>query len=382
MVAKIDFFRVGDGDMTLVRFETGKTLLIDCNIRMAADDLNDSTADVAKQLKDILGRDSEGRPFVDAMLLSHPDEDHCRGLTRHFHLGKPADYVKGSGKIIIREMWSSPVVFRRASKNHTLCDDASAWCTEARRRVNLFRTIGYGPENEKILILGEDINGKTDDLSSILVKIGETWNRINGIIDSSFSALLIAPLKAKDDEEEELLSKNDSSTIARFKIAAGGISDACRFLTGGDAGVAVWERVWDRNKGSAEESLGYDLLQAPHHCSWRSLSWDSWSEKGEDAKVSQNARDALGQARSGATIVASSKTITDDDADPPCIRAKREYQDILKGVNGTFTCVGDGGPDPLAYDIEPGGVKKRPAKAIAAAGLAPALLGAKPVSHG
>jgi len=382
MVAKIDFFRVGDGDMALVRFETGRTLLIDCNIRKAADDPNDDTPDAAKQLKDLLGRDSDGRPFVDAMLLSHPDEDHCRGLKRHFHMGPPSDYVKGSGKIIVREMWSSPIVFRRASKDHTLCEDAAAWCAEARRRVKRFRDQGYGPENEKILILGEDIDGKTDDLGSILVKIDETWSRINGNTDSSFSALLIAPLKAKDDEEEELLSKNDSSTIARFKIAAGGVSDACRFLTGGDAGVAVWERVWDRNKGSAAEKLGYDLLLAPHHCSWRSLSWDSWSEKGKNAKVSQAARDALGQARSGATIVASSKTITDDDADPPCIRAKREYQDILKGVTGTFTCAGDGGPDPLAYDIEPGGAKKRPPKAIAVAGLSPSLVGAKPVPHG
>lgn len=382
MVAKIDFFRVGDGDMTLIRLESGRTVLIDCNIRKAADDENDDTPNVAKQLKDLLGRDSDGRPFVDAMLLSHPDEDHCRGLERHFHLGSPTNYAKGSGKIIIREMWSSPIVFRRASKDHTLCSDAEAWCKEARRRVQRFRALNYGPEDERVLILGEDIDGKTDDLGAILVKIDETWSRINGNSDSTFSALLIAPLKAKDEEEEDLLSKNDSSTIARFKISSGGVPDACRFLTGGDAGVAVWERVWDRNKSSAAEKLGYDMLLAPHHCSWRSLSWDSWSEKGETAKVSQAARDALGQARSGATIVASSKTITDDDADPPCIRAEREYKAILKGVSGTFVCVGDGGPDPLAYDIEPGGAKKRPLKAVAAAVLSPALVGAKPVPHG
>lgn len=382
MTAKIDFFRVGDGDMTLVRLESGRTLLIDCNIRTAADDSNDDTPDVAKQLKDLLGRDTDGRPFVDAMLLSHPDEDHCRGLERHFHLGGPSSYVKGSGKIIIREMWSSPIVFRRASTAHTLCADANAWCAEARRRVKRFRDTGYGSENERILIMGEDIDGKTDDLGAILIKIDDTWNRVNGTSDSSFSARLIAPLNAKDSEEEALLSKNDSSTIARFKLAAGGVADACRFLTGGDAGVAVWERVWDRNKGSAAEILGYDLLLSPHHCSWRSLSWDSWSERGETAKVSQAAHDALGQARPGATIVASSKTITDDDADPPCIRAEREYKDILKGVSGTFTCVGDGGPDPLAYDIEPGGVKKRAPKAVAAAVLSPSTVGVKPVPHG
>lgn len=382
MVAKVDFFRVGDGDMTLIRLESGRTILIDCNIRNAADDENEDAADVAKQLKDLLGRDSDDRPFVDAMLLSHPDQDHCRGLERHFHLGLLADYAKGSEKIVIREMWSSPIVFRRASKDHTLCSDADAWCKEARRRIRTFRSQNFFPESERVLILGEDIGGKTENLGTILVKIDETWDHINGSTDSTFSALLIAPLNAKDDEEEDLLSKNDSSTIARFQISADGVADACRFLTGGDAGVAVWERVWDRNKGSAAEKLGYDMLLAPHHCSWRSLSWDSWSENGERAQVSQAARDALGQARSGATIVASSKTITDDDADPPCIRAEREYKDLLRGVRGTFVCVGDGGPDPLAYDIEPGGARKRPLKAIAAAILSPAVVGSKPVPHG
>jgi hypothetical protein len=43
-------------------------------------------------------------------------------------------------------------------------------------------------------------------------------------------------------------------------------------------------------------ALAYDVLLAPHHCSWHSLSWDSWSDYGEDAEVSSDARNALGQA--------------------------------------------------------------------------------------
>ena len=40
----------------------------------------------------------------------------------------------------------------------------------------------------------------------------------------------------------------------------------------------------------------------------------------EQAEVSEKARNALSQARDGATIVASSNPIKDDDNDPPCIR--------------------------------------------------------------
>lgn len=382
MTAKIDFFRVANGDMTLIRFDSGRSLLIDCNIRKAADDPEDDTPDVATQLKDFLKRDAAGRPYVDAMLLSHPDADHCTGLATHFHLGKLADYPKDSGKIIIKEMWSSPIVFRRGlKKSHGLCADAEVWNAEARRRVRQFETLGFCPVDERILILGEDVDGKTDNLAAILVRVDAQWNLINGEYDSSFEALLLAPKHADDDEEEDTLTKNDSSTIIRFKLASGPAKDACRFLTGGDAEVAIWERLWDRHRNNAEWALAYDLLLSPHHCSWHSLSWDSWSQLGEDAEVSADARAALGQARAGATIVASSKQIVDDDSDPPCVRAEREYRSILKPRGGTFVCVGDGGPKPLGYDVEAGGLKVRAAK-VAATVAAPYVVGRTPLDHG
>ena len=138
MSATIEFFPVDNGDMTLIRFESGRMLLIDCNIRGAADDPDDDTPDVATYLRDRLDRDGEDRPFVDAFLLSHPDEDHCRGLKKHFHLGSPDEWVEKDQRIIIREMWSSPIVFRRKNKiDGALCTDAEAWREEARRRVRL-----------------------------------------------------------------------------------------------------------------------------------------------------------------------------------------------------------------------------------------------------
>ena len=380
MAAKIEFFRVGNGDMTLVTFESGRTLLIDCHIRKKADDPDDDTPDVAGQLKDRLKTDSEGRPYVDAMLNSHPDKDHICGFKAHFHTGPLADYSKSAGKIVVREMWSSPLVFRRACKSHVLGDDAKAWSAEARRRVKKFRDNGWLGDGDRILLLGEDIDGKTDDLGAILVKTDATWTQINGAYDSGFEGLLIAPLKASDGDEDEDLSKNNSSVVCRIKIGAGGVADACQFLTGGDAEVLIWEKIWDRYKNKKDQ-LAYDLLQAPHHCSWHSLSWDSWSQKGEDAKVSADARSALAQARKGAKVVASSKPIKNAKDDPPCIRAKREYQAIAKDADGEFVCVGDGGPAPLAFEIKAGGLTQAAAK-VAAAVSAPALIGAARVGHG
>jgi hypothetical protein len=54
-------FRVDNGDMTLIRLESGRAILTDINIRASADDPNDRTPDVAAQLKKLLKRDDKGR---------------------------------------------------------------------------------------------------------------------------------------------------------------------------------------------------------------------------------------------------------------------------------------------------------------------------------
>jgi hypothetical protein len=382
MAARSLHFRVGNGDMTLMVLESGRRLLVDIDIREAIDDdsdLPDVASQLRKELND-LGRDSEGRLYVDVFLLTHPDQDHVRGLASHFHLGPPGDWSKKVDKIFIREQWSSPIVFRRASKNHTLCADACDWSAEARRRVKIFREGGSPSDGDRILIMGEDIDRKTDDIANIVIKVDQRFSTICGGSDPSFEARLLAPLKADDEEEEEIISKNDSSVILRVDLKVQNVTKA-RYLIGGDAGVAIWEKIWDRNKHQSER-LEYDILIAPHHCSWRSLSFDSWSEKGERAKVNVAARNALGQARDAALVVSSSKPVMDDDDDPPCIRAKREYLDILASVNGEFKCVADGpGDKPLTIEVLSSGSKIKRAAFATALGLGTGI-GSQPLAHG
>ena len=92
MATKITFFPVGNGDMTLISLgdSAGTTILIDCNIRAAADDPKDPTRDVAADLRQRLKTDKKGRPYVDVFLSTHPDKDHMTGLRKHFYLGAPA----------------------------------------------------------------------------------------------------------------------------------------------------------------------------------------------------------------------------------------------------------------------------------------------------
>jgi hypothetical protein len=57
MVARITLYPVGNGDMTLIELESGRKVLIDVNVRAAADDPDDDTFDAAKALRNRLTRD-------------------------------------------------------------------------------------------------------------------------------------------------------------------------------------------------------------------------------------------------------------------------------------------------------------------------------------
>jgi hypothetical protein len=321
-------------------------------------------------LRERLKRDSNGRPYVDAFLLSHPDQDHCRGIRNHFHLDAPEEYADdkkpdNQKRIIIGEMWSSPMVFRRASEEHKLCDDAKAFKTEAKRRVALAKEkkcsgIGHG---DRVLILGEDEDGKTDEILAVVVKVDEDITKVNGATSKVFKARLLAPMpKSAKDEEEEELRKNHSSVILNMELADDSERKTLKnFLSGGDAEVLIWEKLWAKHK-KAPEVLTYDLLQTPHHCSWHSLSNDSRSDLGDDAKVSPDAKSALSQIREEGRIVASSCAIKDDECDPPCHAAKKEYESIVKDAKGEFLCTGEhpteGSPSPMEFTVSDQKLKK------------------------
>ena len=244
MSAKLTFYPVGNGDMALVTLDNGQNILIDVNIRASADGEDGDVHDVAQDLKDRLPRDDDDRPYVDVFLNSHPDVDHVSGLRNHFHLGPLDEYPEDedNDRIIIREMWSSPIVFRRANSQHKLGNDAKAWAKEARRRVARFREKGLKGtgDGDRILLLGKDRDGKTDDIVEIVVLQDELITAANREEDGQFEARLLAPIYIDPEQEDadelvELLSKNDSSVILRFSIMADGMTDACRFLSGGDA---------------------------------------------------------------------------------------------------------------------------------------------------
>ena len=193
------------------------------------------------------------------------------------------------------------------------------------------------------------------------------------------------PVQDDDEEEEEQLGKNRSSVIMQFTMESDGIEDACLFITGGDAGVYVWDKLWDKHRNTPS-NIEYDILQTPHHCSWHSLSYDSWSDA-EDPQASQKAKSAFSQARDGAFIVSSSKPIKNDESDPPCWGAKNEYLSILEPVEGKFFCTGEHpneeNPEPLTFKVAKEGPQPPSKKSVSImAPVVGTLSTREPLYHG
>lgn len=380
MTGKITHFRVGNGDMTLIAMDDAEktTILVDCNISENTDD--EQVRDGLDELLARLQRDESNRPYVAVMVLSHPDQDHCRGLIDNFHLGPLSDYDDDGEKIVIREMWSSPLIFRRRSEDHPLCEDAIAWNTEAKRRVNWFRD--NKPEEpadgDRILILGGDEPGHIDGVEDLVIPAGTVFNKVRGKANEFISVRLLAPLPA-EELDEETLDKNHSSIIMQISLAATKKDETkTLYLTGGDAAVAIWKKLWDKYKKD-KSALEYDLMLAPHHCSWGVISSEPYD--GGKGKADQEALDALGVIRSGGTIVSSSKTIEDDDDDPPCFGAKKEYEKIAGGADGSFLCTADES-EPIEFNITNNGPQR--AEKVKAAYISAGATGvvSTPAKHG
>lgn len=95
-----------NGDCDLITIGgANKKMMFDCNFCQKAEEDNDDMYDV---LDDLLTNELTskkcGLPFLDAFLLTHPDQDHCRSFADKFYLGDP-DAVPQSAKDTKKSYW-------------------------------------------------------------------------------------------------------------------------------------------------------------------------------------------------------------------------------------------------------------------------------------
>lgn len=370
--ARIKYYPVGNGDTSLITLEDNTTILVDCNIRNCDDDV---TFDVKKDLLTSIQK-INGIPFVDVFILTHGDQDHCRGFKKHFYLGAPENYSETHKKeelIRIDTMWFSPMI---AEQNTN--DDEDAHQKEAERRLALHRKKDPKRDNpgNRIKIIGYDGNADYKDLDHLRAVPGDVITRFNDKDQSLFSTFIHAPFK----EHLEALGddkKNSTSIVfqARFKNSAYQADFSTLAMFGGDSDHTSWCIILEKTKKyQNEHALKFDLFLSPHHCSWSFFNDRPQEENPEPKETSLK---VLDYKRKNAKIIASSKKILNDKDNPPHFEARSEY---IKKVteenflNTTTYNVVNKIPQPIIFEVTSQGIVKPKqtegsAKAAGSAGL-------------
>ena len=322
--ASITYFPVGNGDTTLIQLSDETSILIDCNVTQDSED--ESKEDVYPVrdhvVKKIL-KDMDNVPHLDVFILTHPDEDHCRGFGDVFYTGEPSDYGEKDlkeGKIQIDELWFSPRMFSPYEKKGELSESAKCVYNEAKRRMKLYKdnnSRSKEPGN-RLRIIGYSDNEELKGLESIIITPGSSINLINDNVKSDFSFFLHAPFR--EDNDSELSERNGTSIVLQARFDIGNVKNAGLAFFGGDSQCAIFEKIIER---SEKQDLEWDLFLAPHHCSWHFFNELSYEK---DPTPSQKILDFLKMSREGAFIIASCKPIVDDEDNPPHFAAANEYK--------------------------------------------------------
>ena len=352
MKHSIKFYPVGNGDCDLITIGgANKKMMFDCNFRQKAEDDNDEMYDVLGDLLDNeLTTKKCGLPFLDAFLLTHPDQDHCRSFADKFYLGDPdavSQSAKDDKKILIGELWYSPRVFEELTGE--LNADAKAFKKEAKRRMDLYKSDSKKADKDgnRIRIIGWTDNPDLKGLEDRIVTPGNTISIINGSSCRYFEMFIHAPFK--DDIEGEDRNMTSIAAQLRFKSDKNS-TDIARVFFGGDTEWRVIEKIMKET--TDDDYLKWDLMEAPHHCSYKFFADDRENDANQASLV------FLEKSEDGAFVVSSSKVVKKNSDNPPCQKAKNRYTDRV-GESNFFCTSGEKEDDtgePIVFDIEDGKV--------------------------
>ena len=361
----IKHYPVANGDTTLISLTDDAKILIDINI---TEDSTDEEIDHRYNVKEDLLRElqKDGNiPFVDAFILTHPDNDHCRGFQKIYHCGAPDEYSKTSldeELIRIDELWFSPRIF--IEYHSDLNEDAKAFKKEAQRRIELHKKNKQDKDKpgNRIKIIGYSDDAELSDLEHLIVTPGQYISSINGSTKKDFSFFVHAPFKRDIDDNEE---RNDTSIVLHARFDVDRTQRAGLVMLGGDAGSEIWRKIWEISKS---ENLEWDIFLAPHHCSWKFFNVSSHED---DSKPEGSSINILNKLRTGAYVISSSRGIDAlDDKLPPHQKAKKEYEKIVGANNFMITSDYKDGknPVPIVFRFTANGPQRLPVKkAISAA---------------
>jgi len=307
------FWPVGTGDSTTVRLNELAHLQIDLRHMEKSEDSNDPAWPVIDELIEILPS-LDGTPYLSAFALTHPDLDHCQGFEELLE------------RVFVSELWMSPRTFREYKNDDGLCEDAKAFHDEAMRRVKKTIEAGGDPgRGDRIRIIGYDHWLKEIEFQGFpreyLSIPGEVISHLDGTdVREEFQAFVHAPFV-----DDSFGDRNDCSLAFQISLAnSGGVG---RAMLMGDLKYPIVKRIF---QVSDTETLSWNVLLAPHHCSKSVMYWKD--EGDENETLRKHIVNEIGDAAlSPGYVVSSSMPIPTKNSpgdNPPHAKAKVQYLSI------------------------------------------------------
>ena len=335
------FWPVGCGDSTsFVVREDEIVFQVDLRHTKQSEDEETDGAPIIDRLVESLP-ERDGRPYLSAFALTHPDLDHIQG------------FAELLDRVTIGELWFTPRIFREQEEE--MCEDAAVFREEAHRRVDAAIAAGGDPgSGDRIRLVGYDTLLEEEHYQGFPAEFfsipGHAVTMLDGEdLTGEFRAFIHAPFK----QDDMVGNRNNTSLVMQVVLgddpAEGGV------LLFGDHQYPTIRKIFDVSAANGnEDNLKWRLLLAPHHCSKCVMYTD---EDGETV-LKQDILDDFERLQvSDGYVIASSHCVPGSNSsgdNPPHALAKARYEEIARGG---FLCTHDDGghAEPLRFEAVPEG---------------------------
>lgn len=350
------YWPVGTGDSTTLVLKPGELVVqIDLHHMAKAETPDVPEWEVIDHLIPLLPKGSNGRPYLAAFILTHPDQDHVKGF---------AELLR---RVDIGELWHTPKIFRDRKKGsgETYCEDAKAFRNEAHRRRKAMcdhpQTVRSG---DRLRVIGHDdvlneeqYKGLPDSCKS---RPGDKVAYVDGLDRSQdFHAFIHAPFV--DDQAKD---KNNTSLALNVVINEG--EKYGQFFFFGDREYPTIKRIFEQTektkaagRGDNTAYLMWDVMLCAHHCSKAVMYWQEEGEAVKSFKPDIMAYlEKYNRDKKGYIVSSSVADFKDEEgANPPHKKAREKYQGVVKP--GRFICTHEyptkADPRPLVFTVDESG---------------------------
>ncbi|TGG92891.1 hypothetical protein E4656_12270 [Natronospirillum operosum] len=347
----VRFFPIGNADTCLIELANGRRVLFDFADMHSPDDADDKRCDLEKELREILGDDTE----IDVVAFTHLDQDHCNRAKEVFYL-EHAEKYQNDDRIRIKTLW----VPAHAVLEAGVKGQARTLRAEARHRFlkgEGIRVFSRPEELDQFLIDREIEPAKRRNLISDAGTLCPEFNLGQDCVEF----FVHSPFGKRDEEDIVRVRNNDALFMqAVFEVDG----EQTKMILSADVGHEVIDDIVEVTRyRDRDYRLEWDINNIPHHCSYTALSDEKGNEETEPTATSKWLYEEAGQ--SAGLLVSTSKPIPSDDEDkqPPHRQAAAYYKGVARKLNGEWVVSMEhptiSKPEPLVIEIKSTGYKIR-----------------------